>query len=47
MTSESDARWDEQLRESNNSILKEYLADDSANYMDMILKMRGDNDLNN
>lgn len=47
LTSESDARWDEQLRESNNSILKEYLADDSANYMDMILKMRGDNDLNN
>ena len=46
LTSESDAKWDEKLQESNNSILKEYITDDSVEFDDMLKKLNGIPDRN-
>jgi hypothetical protein len=40
--SKIDSKWDEKLRETNNSILKEYLAKDIKDYGEMLMKMRGE-----
>ena len=40
--SKIDSKWDEKLRETNNSILKEYLAKDIKDYDEMLIKMRGE-----
>ena len=40
--SKIDSKWDEKLRETNNSILKECLAKDIKDYDEMLLKMRGE-----
>ena len=46
LTSESDAKWDEKLQESNNSILKECITDDSVEFDDMLKKLNGIPDRN-
>ena len=40
--SKIDSKWDEKLRETNNSILKEYIAKDIKDYHEMLIKMRGE-----
>ena len=40
--SKIDSKWDEKLRETNNSILKDYLAKDIKDYHEMLIKMRGE-----